>query len=561
MGAGRPAPSPMNVTGNRWTEIKVPELDNWNPSMHLSVVVPHYDEPEALRLTLEGLNLQTYPKNLLQVIVADDGSRVVPEIPADVDVDIKVVSQEHRGFGLARARNLGASVASGPIILFLDCGLIPEPGWAKAHARWHHVVSDAGSIGYRLHVGESSPLRIESLRACVSKGTFAPVFEDMTPEPSDFVEFHLERTQQLTSHDNDLFRIVGAGNFGLHADLFEQIGGFDETFTQWGGEDIEFGYRAFLKGALFVPDRTALTWHRGRLGITHPEKARSLHEQRAKMASLIAHPGFRQRSAGRSFAVPSLLVEIPTKGQPAQDVASVVEAVLGSDFHDLLVYITLEEDVYGDRVWLERYFSGDSRVRLGPKTDLVSEYDRVPIHLELPPFVRVGPSSISDIVARLEDPRVPRGLLHVVLPGIPPEDGMAIAFTSRAWHRAARLTGKGELEKTMGGLFGEEWIAGRDLGFSPLEESEIPVQTSVHQTSQSDMIRLQRQVMALNPVQRTVIFKLAWRLLKLIDAIRTLLRARDRPTLGLGIKRAAVALLPRLVVELLRPNRRPDRPG
>ena len=66
--------------------------------------------------------------------------------------DSLVVSQERRGFGLARARNTGAAAANGEILLFLDCDMVPEPQWIEAHARWHHVVDDATTLGFRCHV-------------------------------------------------------------------------------------------------------------------------------------------------------------------------------------------------------------------------------------------------------------------------------------------------------------------------------------------------------------------------------------------------------------------------
>ena len=58
----------------------------------------------------------------------------------------------HDGFGLARARNMGADDATGEVLVFLDCDMVPEPQLVEAHARWHHVHERALTLGFRRHV-------------------------------------------------------------------------------------------------------------------------------------------------------------------------------------------------------------------------------------------------------------------------------------------------------------------------------------------------------------------------------------------------------------------------
>ena len=38
------------------------------------------------------------------------------------------------------------------------------------------------------------------------------------------------------------------GNVCFHKSLIEEVGGFDETFTAWGAEDTEFGFRVYNHG-------------------------------------------------------------------------------------------------------------------------------------------------------------------------------------------------------------------------------------------------------------------------------------------------------------------------
>ena len=131
------APPPTSVQGNQWIDIDVAEIGYWRPDRRVTLVLPHYESQTELNNTLAALTRQTYPLDLMEVIIADDGSSTAPEIPeiaAPLDVTVHV--QEDRGFGLARARNLGARVATGEILIFIDCDMIPERQHVEAHARW-----------------------------------------------------------------------------------------------------------------------------------------------------------------------------------------------------------------------------------------------------------------------------------------------------------------------------------------------------------------------------------------------------------------------------------------
>ena len=108
------------VVGNRWDTLDDVHPD---PLPRVSVIVAHYDQPGELLRTLHALAAQDYPRHLLEVIVADDGS------PGDVMVpdDVILVRQEDQGFRLAAVRNLGVRASSGEVLCFLDADTVPEP--------------------------------------------------------------------------------------------------------------------------------------------------------------------------------------------------------------------------------------------------------------------------------------------------------------------------------------------------------------------------------------------------------------------------------------------------
>ena len=126
------------------------------------LVVPIYNEADKVSLIAAAVRRHDYA-----LLVVDDGSSVPPEVPEHAsNLDVNVHVQEDRGFGLARARNLGARAAQGEILVFIDCDMMPEAQHIEAHARWHHAVSDALVFGFRWHA-DFSDLDAETVAAAV----------------------------------------------------------------------------------------------------------------------------------------------------------------------------------------------------------------------------------------------------------------------------------------------------------------------------------------------------------------------------------------------------------
>ena len=410
-------PPPARVRGNDWTTLAVDPPGEFTPRRSATVVVPYYQAPEALALTLAALEAQTYPRDLFEVVVVDDGSD--PPLPpiTDSPLTVRVVHQPDRGFGLARARNTGARVAAGEILVFLDCDMMPEADWLASHARWHHAASDVLSIGFRAHVSEAdlNPAAVRS-----RTGSLADLFEGRPVERPEWIDFHMSRTADLTAWSEDLFRVVTGGNFGISRRFYDLVGGFDETFTQWGAEDIEFGFRAFTRAGVLVPERSAFCWHQGPGATPSPAEQSSLDLQRAKIAHLIAHSGFRRDRAGRSFTVPQYVVSVGPG--PLEMVFAAVEQVLASGIHDLVVWV---EDGAGpsdsaagpltgdEREWLNRQFGPDPRVRFGPVGGALDCFPHASFHIAIPaaatvkyPLIRRMRWSLSSAdlaVARLDN--------------------------------------------------------------------------------------------------------------------------------------------------------------
>ena len=102
----------------------------------VSIIVPTFARRAQLKRCLDGIVGLAVAEASFEVIVVDDGG---PE-PLDVLVasyaerlDVRLIRQSRAG--PAAARNVGAAVARGRFLAFIDDDCRPEPGWLPAMIR------------------------------------------------------------------------------------------------------------------------------------------------------------------------------------------------------------------------------------------------------------------------------------------------------------------------------------------------------------------------------------------------------------------------------------------
>lgn len=97
----------------------------------LDILMPHYRDPEGLRLSLDSIAAQTWTGDM-RVLIADDGSpddafAAAREVADDAPVDTVVLREaQNRGRPVTRNRLLAAAEA--PYLAWLDAGDVWYPG-------------------------------------------------------------------------------------------------------------------------------------------------------------------------------------------------------------------------------------------------------------------------------------------------------------------------------------------------------------------------------------------------------------------------------------------------
>ena len=427
------SPSPTTVPYNDWRRVAVPAMQEFVPELPVSVVIPFYraspTSSERLARTLAALEGQTYPRQLFQVVIVDDGSEPPLACPHPTGLDVRVVRQERRGFDRARARNTGARAADHDILLFLDSDMLVERNWMMAHARWHHAVSDAMTLGIRSHVA------VDDLGPEMIAGRSGSLEELLSDRPTDppWVENMLAETDDLTSRIENPFDAMVGADFGMGKSFYEQLGGMDESFVRWGLEDHELGYRVYVQGGLLIPIRELMGWHQGRWSEDREAKRRSRSSQLGKMEHLMACRSWRRPQPGRIFAVPQYVVNLDGRRAPVDQVVRVAVDILADPTHDLVLRIETDAEAGDERLLrLQDDFGPEPRVRVAPVRSALDEFPASPFHIALPPLA-FAEGLVQRLRERLGDAVVATAFLA---------NGTSVSIT-RAWAlNRARRTGR-----------------------------------------------------------------------------------------------------------------------
>ncbi|MFC5653351.1 glycosyltransferase family 2 protein [Paenibacillus solisilvae] len=255
-----------------------------------SIIIPTFNRIQQLLLTLVAFETQTYPKHLMEVIVADDGStdgtqQMVLEFQASYRL-IYVAQPEQRG--RSAVRNLGLRHAKGRYVIFCDADFLVLPHFLSTVDRYHRKYPNAILSGtphsmddaYTHYHPDFSPEEQLQFHSTIGPtGVWKPEFENaievmplITPDDLIHQTGTLSRVliprrippaiiDQFARTDVAPWMLFVTRCVAVRRRYLLRLKGFNERFVLYGLEDWELGYRLHRLKLPFIPIKEVVGYH------------------------------------------------------------------------------------------------------------------------------------------------------------------------------------------------------------------------------------------------------------------------------------------------------------
>jgi GT2 family glycosyltransferase len=204
----------------------------------VSVIIVNYNGKKFLKECLESLMLTTYPK--FEVILVDNNSSddsiefVMNNYPSVIIIKLE------KNYGFAEPNNIGAKIAKGDFLLFLNNDTSPTPEFMTE-------LVNAMQKNSEIAICQSLLLRSN----------------DNIDSSGDFIDT-LGRPYSSKDKPVNMRRILSAraASMMIKKNIFLKLDGFDKNFFV-SFEDVDLGWRANIwgYGVFLVP--TSIVFHKG----------------------------------------------------------------------------------------------------------------------------------------------------------------------------------------------------------------------------------------------------------------------------------------------------------
>lgn len=205
----------------------------------VSIVIPTYNRLDTLQEVLPTLLEQTLSQEAYEILVCDSNS---------TDGTAKYLAKVHATHpnvrhlpgaysGRAAARNAGIAAARGEVVLFNDSDILASSDLLEQHLQHHHERKKIAVVGLEVQV----------------KNLADYAYKRDHPEARG--SLHPASRKKLS------WLYFLTGNASVRREDLIRVGSFDESFTGYGHEDLELGFRLQKSGITILYEPLAINYH------------------------------------------------------------------------------------------------------------------------------------------------------------------------------------------------------------------------------------------------------------------------------------------------------------
>ncbi len=207
-----------------------------------SIIIPSRNEGPMLKQTIDFI--RRTPTHLpYEIIAVDDGSTdgSFAWISACDAPQLRLAQTASRG--IVAARNLGASLATGDMLVFCDAHIDVEPYWLDEFVRVMDVYGAAAVTPAFKNLDHDNPLYRRMLLYAAAHS--AKIQYRMCGRT-----FHKLSSLAWMPRNDAPFEtpVLAGGCWAVRTEVFRAVDGYEEAFRGYGGEEEEISLKLWLRG-------------------------------------------------------------------------------------------------------------------------------------------------------------------------------------------------------------------------------------------------------------------------------------------------------------------------
>lgn len=222
----------------------------------VSVIIPTFNAEKTISLTLKSLINQKYNKELIdiEILVVNDGSKdkteEIVQKYININSNIHLINQVNQG--PAVARNYGAKMSKGDILLFTDSDCEPLDNW----------------------IDEMVSPFLNSPSVQGVKGAYRTKQKELT---ALFVQYEYEYKYKKMEKFEEI-DFIDTYSAGFRKEVFLEHKGYNTNFPVACAEDVELSFRMKNNHVKMIFNPKAIVYH------IHPNKAWDYLKKKKKFA-------------------------------------------------------------------------------------------------------------------------------------------------------------------------------------------------------------------------------------------------------------------------------------